>query len=119
MEMYKELILMATLGQFIHICAKALSLKQKAKIGNASFSFWKFLIDDSLRIAITFAFVTILLYNTKEAVSLYPKLEILMKVVFAAVGYAGSDLVLRVGGKTSRAIDKVIDIKTNIADGIK
>lgn len=117
-SLYVQLLVVTTLGQAIHLLFKAQSLKYKARIANTTFSGRAFLKDDSFNIAITFAFMAIGLFLIEDYVKLYPKIENHLKGIFAIIGYAGSDLVLRIGGRTTKVINKVIDEKTNIADGV-
>lgn len=119
MPLYIQLLIVTSLGQLIHLLFKIKSLKEKARVGNASFSFRSFFYEDWVNIAITFAFMAVLMYLIEDAVKLYPQIENYLKGIFAVVGYSGSDLAFRAFSRTSERINKVIDEKTNIADGIK
>lgn len=117
-HLYTQLLVITTLGQATHLLLKARSLQYKAKIANANFSGKEFLKNDSINIAITFVFMASCLFLLEEVLKVYPVISNWTKGVFWVIGYAGSDLAFRVGGRTSKFLNHVIDEKTNIADGI-
>lgn len=118
-HLYTQLLVITTLGQATHLLLKARSLQYKAKIANSPFSGKDFLKNDSINIGITFVFMASCLFLIEDALKIYPTIENWTKGIFWVIGYAGSDLAFRVGGRTSKLLNRVIDEKTNIADGIE
>lgn len=118
-HLYTQLLIITTLGQATHLLLKARSLQYKAKIANTTFSGKEFLKNDSINIAITFVFMASCLFFLEEVTKVYPIMSNWTKGVFWVIGYAGSDLAFRVGGKTSKLLNRVIDEKTNELDKLK
>lgn len=107
------------IGILIQILVKLNSLKTKAKVGNVEFSVKEFFTNDWISIALSVVVVIASVYalgdqgiqNYDNWYAQWPRL------VFIAIGYSANDVALRFFGATSGKINKVIDIKTNIADG--
>lgn len=107
------------LGIIIHILVKIKSLQVKAKAGNAPFSLREYFSNDLVAIILSNVVVIASVFalgdqgvqNYDHWYANWPRL------IFIAIGYSANDLATRFFGATSAKINKIIDIKTNIADG--
>jgi hypothetical protein len=116
--LYLHLFLVALIGFLLHTLIKLRSLSQKAKVGNIPFSVWQYFRDDSLSVAISLTSIVLAVYAADEIIGWHESLEGKSKVLFAFYGYVSNDIVSKVFGSYSKIMDRVIDKKTNIADGI-
>lgn len=106
-------------GVIIHVLVKLNSLKTKAKVGNVPFKIGDFFRDDSIALILSLVVVIASVFalgdqgvqNYDHWYSNWPRL------IFIAIGYSANDIATRFFGATSAKINKIIDIKTNIADG--
>lgn len=107
------------LGIFLHIFAvKIPMVKQQAKSANMAFSYITYFQDELAAILASLISVVICLALLNEIVAFKPEVVPYLKFGFLFVGYTGASLVISVLGKAQEKINCVVDVKTNIADGI-
>jgi len=112
-------LLPGALGILLHTFAVKLpSLNQKAIKANHPFSVAEWFKNDWWTIAASFAAVLILIVGLDEAIQLKPAIKDYIKWLFAFVGFTGSSLIQAVFSVMNRKLMAVIDIKTNLADGV-
>jgi hypothetical protein len=115
----------ALLGSLIHASLKLRSLQQKAKVGNAgAFNAWQYMKEDVFAHVAAFATILLALFFAADTLHHLTLLigndvraMLIVKGIFAFVGYSGSDVASRLFGAASKRLNTIIDQKTNIADG--
>lgn len=113
-------LLAGTLGVFFHIFViKIPSLRDKSKRANHPFTFKDYLADDWHSIAGSFISIGILIIGLKEVLALKPEFANYITWIFVFVGFTGSSLIQSIFSIANKKIMQVIDVKTNIADGIE
>jgi len=112
-------ILAGMLGVLLQIVIKISVLKKNATVANMQFVFSKYLRDDWPTIAGSFLTVFLFALFLPEIVAIKPDAVKFARIVFAFVGYTGSSFIQMVFGVTSKKILSIIDLKTNIADGVQ
>lgn len=118
-EMYLNCFVIALLGMLFSIALKGGSLQKKARVANAHFSIGKYLTDDWLSTVASFIFIIICLLLIDVFLKWQPVVIDYVKAIFVFIGYFGGDLGSRLFSVTNQRLNKVIDYKTDIADGIK
>ena len=117
---YVLYFLAGTLGVLLQIFAvKIPSLKKQFASSNTVFKFSAYLADDWYAIVASFVSLGILIVGLDEVLGLKPELVNYVKWMFIFVGYTGSSIIQYVLSLTSKKINAVIDIKTNIADNVE
>lgn len=110
--------LAGAMGICLNILFKIQDLKKQSKIANHKFSLSDYFSDDWTTITISFVVVGIAIFTIKELLVAKPELEKHVKWFFIFVGYSGSSLIQAVLSAYTKKVAAIIDIKTNIADGI-
>jgi hypothetical protein len=111
--------LAGTLGVLLQILAvKIPSIKARYKVANREFTFKQYLTDDWYTILASFVSVGILIVGLDEILGLRPELEKYIKWLFVFVGFTGSSIIQTVLSVANKKVMSIIDVKTNIADGI-
>ncbi len=121
-EIYLVSFLAGLLGTLIQVLVKLNSLQKKARAGNAPIpTFSSYLKEDMVAILVGVVFLTACVFALgDQGVRNYQNIyENWLRSLFIFVGYGGSDLAIRFLGRASDKINKVIDEKTDIADGKK
>jgi hypothetical protein len=110
--------MVAILGQVIQTALKLNSLQQKATVGNTGINALReYLKTDYWAVVANLAFIGGCLFIATEwLMSEYILGKI--KTAFFFIGWAGSDLANRIFNRTNAKINKIIDFKTDKADGI-
>lgn len=112
--------LMGTLGILLQILAvKIPSLKAKYTAANRVFNIKEYLSDDWYTILASFVAVAILVFGLDEVLDLRPELEKYIKWLFVFVGFTGSSIIQAVLSVANKKIMQIIDVKTNVADGVQ
>lgn len=111
--------LSGTLGVLLQIILNISSLKKKAAAANMQFVFKNYLKDDWPTIAGSFLTVCIFIIILPDLLSIRPETIKYLRIMFAFVGYTGSSVVQLLFSATSKKILNIIDLKTNIADGVQ
>ena len=106
------------LGVLLQILFKIQNLKKQSTIANHSFSVKDYFKDDFISIISSFVAVGIAIYVIDELLAAKPSLSEYIKWFFIFVGYTGSSLIQSVLSATSKKINAIIDLKTNLADGV-
>lgn len=104
------------LGQLFHMGIKIISFRKQAKVANTTFSVNQYLIDDSWPLLLNVLALLIELFILDDIAKWQPIILDYFKFFFIAFGYMGSSLLSAALSKAQEKIDKVVDIKTNIAD---
>ena len=116
-EVYIHCVISGFLGIMFHIAAvKMPALKRRSKAANKPFEPLSVFKDDWLGIAASGLTVIITTYLLEEFAGFSPYIMQYVKFFFVAVGFMGSSFLLSVLSKADKAINKVIDRKSNIAD---
>lgn len=108
-----------SIGVALQILFKIQSLKSRSKLANHSFSLKEYFNDDWVTILTSFVCIGAAVYVIDEFIKKTPELVDYIKWFFIFVGYSGSSVIQSVLSVTSKKINSIIDIKSNIADGIK
>ncbi len=119
-EIYLVSFLAGLLGTLIQVLAKLNSLQKKARAGNAPVpTFSSYLKEDlvAILLGVVFLGACVFVLGDKGVKNYQGLYENWSRLIFVFVGYGGSDLAVRFLGRASEKINKVIDEKTDIADG--
>jgi hypothetical protein len=92
-------------------------LKKQAKSANTTFSVKDFVQNEYITILLNVFPIVICLIAVDEITNKYPVVIGWLKWFFFAIGYMGSSILIAALGRTQNIINKVVDIKTDIADG--
>ena len=106
------------LGLIFVTLAKANSLKKDFAVANQPFIWRKFWDGEIIGIAMSLVFIILMAITVKEWIGIKPQFENYVTIIFALGGAIGSWTFLLFLGRSKKYIRKVIDEKTNIADGI-
>ncbi len=107
------------LGVSLQTLLKISSLKMRAKNANHVFSIKGYFADDYPTILASVVSVLILIVCIDELLGVRPALAEYIKWLFVFVGFTGSSLIQSVMSVTNKKIMAIIDVKSNIADGIE
>lgn len=112
------LILCGIAGVVFHCLLKLNNLRKDALVANVSFQ-WKrdYLRKDGISIIMAFLSVGIWYLVFGEVANKYPALVGFRRVSFIAMGAIGSYVIQLLLGKAQAQIRKVVDVKTDAADG--
>jgi hypothetical protein len=94
------------------------SLQDKAKAANLVFNPGRYFREDWLSITASILTIVLFLLFLDNILKWKPVIVDYIKIGFAFVGYTGSDIASRLFGVVNKKINNVIDVKTNIADGV-
>lgn len=112
-------LLAGSLGVLLQICLKVNALKTQSKTANHPFIFKSYFTDDIFTILGSFITVIIGVICLDEIIGLNAGIEKYVKWFFVFVGFTGSSIIQSAFSVTQKKIQAIIDVKTNIADGIK
>lgn len=116
-ELYIETAIAGVLGILFHIFVmKIPALRKRAKIANEPFSFKAYWLDDYPGIVASFITVALAIVALDELIGYRPSMLKYVKYFYFFVGYTGSSILLALLSKTEKAINAVINTKTDIAD---
>lgn len=112
------LILCGILGVVFQSMLKIRSLLKDAQVANVNFS-WKkdYVWKDAPSIILSFLSVLIWYYIFGEVSKKYPAITDLRRVSFVLMGGVGSYLIQMAFGTAKDRIRKIVDRKTDVADG--
>lgn len=112
------LIVCGIAGVLFHSLLKLNNLKKDAGVANVAFN-WKkdYLQKDSVAITMAFLSVGIWYLCFGEVANKYPALDGFRRVSFVAMGMLGSYVIQLLMGKAQSQIRKIVDKKTDLADG--
>lgn len=120
MNLYLQCALISLIGLGLSILAVISSLTKKAKVANVVFNwglFWK--SDFLFQVVGTLLTVGLGLMLLGPALKKYPKYadaDLIILLIFATIGYVGSDLASRLFSSVNHRINNAIDVKSDLAD---
>lgn len=115
--MYLQCFGLGLLGMFFQIALKLKSLQDKATSANIIFKESDFFKNDKWTLICNILAILIFVFLIGDIAKLWPSLNGWIKIIFAFIGYIGSDVLLRFFGVVEKKMNGIIDIKTNQADG--
>lgn len=112
-------LLAGALGILLFTLYNMQSVKNKYKLANErdKFSAIEYCKDEWIGFAISVTIILLLALNLKDLITYKPMLEQYIRTIFTAVGILGSWAFGKLLGAAQKKINKIIDIKTDIADG--
>ncbi len=105
------------LGISIMVLVKLRALKERSKIANTEFSVISYFKDDLITLLLALVSLLVLLIGGKYIAKYKPDWSDWLWLLFVLWGYAGTSILLAFFSKAEAKINRVIDIKTDIADG--
>lgn len=117
-ELYATCFFVALVGMALQTVLKMKSLQDKARAANLIFKPGAYFREDWLSITASILTIILFLLFLDNILKWKPTVVDYVKVGFAFVGYTGSDIASRLFGVVNKKINSVIDVKTNIADGV-
>jgi len=118
LKLYFVCFIISLVGMAFQIALKMKSLQEKSRVANIEFKPRQYFKEDWLSIAISMLAIILFLLVVDNILKWKPAIVDYIKIGFAFVGYAGSDVASRFFGVLNKKINIVIDTKTNISDGI-
>lgn len=115
-ELYIQCFVACVIGNLIHITFKILGLSKDYKKANMPFSLGQYFKDDGWALLADFAASAGLVYIADEWIN-DPAIMGKIKTAFVVVGFTGSYVILYFTSRAKAKFQKVVDEKTNIADG--
>jgi arginine exporter protein ArgO len=110
-------LLAGLLGLLFVTIAKASSMKKDFEVANERFVLKKFLENELYAISMSVVTILLMAITINEWVLISPKVSDYVTIIFALGGAIGSWAFLLFLGKSKKYIRKIVDEKTNIADG--
>lgn len=115
---YIQCVLMFLLGQAAHLfLIKIPAIKEKSRVANKSFAWKDWWACDWNVVIGTQVVGALVIFGLDEIVNWKPEVLDYVKWFFAGVGAFGSTIAMAKMSQFDKSINKVIDIKTDIADG--
>lgn len=116
-QTYLLCALAGILGIAFHLFAiKIPSAKTRAAAANIKFTVGDFISTEIAGIASSVLAVALILLMAGELLNIRPDAKNWVITIFAFIGFAGSSILLAIFNKVNTQINKVVDIKTDIAD---
>lgn len=109
----------AFVGIALQLLYKAYKLQQKAKISNQEFSILKWMKDDWIAMVLNVGSPFIVVWMLDEWLELDEAIMTKIKSLFIFVGFGGSQVIMGFLSFADKKFNKVIDAKTNAADGVE
>lgn len=106
------------LGLIFATLAKAQSTKKDFTVANETFVFQKFLKNEAIGISMSLIVILLMAITMSEWVKISPKVSDYVTIIFALGGAIGSWAFLLLLDSSKKRIRKIVDEKTNIADGV-
>jgi len=111
-------IIAALLGLTFVTLHKMQSIKKDFMVANQPFVLRKFFAGEIIGILMSLVVIVLMAITVKEWIGIKPQFENYVTIIFATGGAIGSWAFLLFLGSSKKYIRKIIDEKTNIADGI-
>lgn len=105
------------LGILFMVLIKLKALKTRTEVANEKFNVITYFKDDYITLLLSLVTVLIALVTVKAAVHYKPGLSDWLYAIFVGVGYMGTSILTAFFSRAEERINKVIDTKTDIADG--
>lgn len=115
-ELFIECFIACLIGNIIHIAFKAYSLSQDYQKANVKFTFRQFVMHDKFALLLDLVGSFGLVYLADEWINN----EYVMgkiKTLFIVIGFTGSYFILYFASVSKKKFQKIVDEKTDIADG--
>jgi len=117
-KLYISCFVGGLLGILFHIFVLKLpAVRSRAKAANVPFKISDYFRDDYLAIISSVLTVVILVWLLDEIIGYNPSFMRWIKFFFIFVGYTGSSVLVGLLGKFDKEVQKVVDYKTDKADG--
>ncbi len=118
-SLYVQCVIMLILGQALQIfLMKIPDIKKQAKLANQQFIWKDWWASDWNLVIGTAVIGAIALIGLDEIFHWKPQIVEYVKFFFVLIGAVGSYVVMAKLSKYAAYFEKVIDVKTNIADGL-
>jgi hypothetical protein len=115
--LYLQCFIAGILGILFHVFAIKLPATQsRAKAANIPFSLKDYLSEDWIALGASVLTVLIAVFALDEVIGYKPAILKYVKYFFVFIGFTGSSILIAVLGKAGKAINNIVDIKTDIAD---
>lgn len=116
-QLYLACFAVAVLGMGLQTVLKIKSLQDKAKVANVKFTAGTYFKNDWLSIVASLITIVMFLFFIDYILKWRPGAVDYIKILFAFVGYTGSDIASKIFGVINKKINNAIDEKTTISDG--
>jgi hypothetical protein len=117
--LYLNCFIGGLLGLLFHLFAiKIPAAKKRAEAANIPFKLKEYFKDDYPAVIASLLTVVIFVYLLSELIGYNPSLLRTVKYFFLGVGYTGSSALISLLGKYDKGTLKIVDVKTNLSDGI-
>jgi hypothetical protein len=111
--------LLGLLGIAFQTLIKIDTFQKQSRLANKAFSPIDYFKNDWITVSLNILTLIVALIIVDEITTFKPDVIPFIKWFFFFIGYTGSSLLNRILSKTQSGIDKVIDVKTDIADGVQ
>jgi hypothetical protein len=115
-KLYMWCALIGLLGIIFQTLIKLSMLKKQSTLANHPFKAADYFKDDWITILLNIITLAVAIIAMDELVKYQPKVLPFIKWFFFFIGYTGSSLLNFFLSKTQNTINKIIDVKSNIAD---
>lgn len=116
MSLHIQLGLIALFGASVEVALKYKAMHEKAKVANVSLSLRNYLKQDSISIFISVVTIIMALMMLDNIANLHVNAMKWMKFIFAFVGYASANLILRFGSAANKKLNRIIDAATGYSE---
>jgi hypothetical protein len=117
-QLYTQLFIIGLVGILFHVFViKLPSVKEASRVANKSFSVKEYLSDDWIALCGSIVTLVACILFVDEILKWKPAIIDYIKFLFFFIGYTGSSVLLAVLSQATKKINKVVDIKTDKADG--
>lgn len=117
--LYLQCVAMLILGQALQIfLIKVPDIKKRAKLANQQFIWKDWWISDGNLVIATMIIGAMAIIGLDQIIHWKPGILEYVKWFFAGIGFLGSTVVLAKLSQYTKYFNQVIDVKTNIADGL-
>lgn len=124
MEITQQLItwciVMFILGQAVQLfIVKIPSVRERCRAANKDFSFAEYWKSDWNLVIGMGLFGGMLVVGLQEIIGMKPEVLNYVRWFFGGVGFSGQSFILSRWSKFEKVLNAVVDVKTNIADGVE
>lgn len=116
-RLYLWCSVLGLLGIAFQTLIKISTLQKQSKIANHEFKVSDYFYNDWTTVALNLITLAVAIIAVDEIVKYRPQVLPFIKWFFFFIGYTGSSLLNYFLSKTQSGINKIIDVKTDIADG--
>ena len=116
-QLYIQCFIIGLVGILFHVFViKLPAVKERYRVSNKVFSLRTYLADDWVALGGSLITLIACLLFVDEVLKWKPAIIDYIKFAFLFVGYTGSSILLSVLSQADKKLNKIIDIKTDIAD---